>query len=108
MKGIKDASTIIGLLEDGQMVSDFSKKLDETIKTLCERAGYSGTAKGSVTLTLNLVVEGQMIDIDAALSAKVPLESRRKSVFFVSDEGLATENPKQLNIEDAIMRQSRA
>lgn len=107
MKGIKDASTIIGLLEDGALVSDLSKKIEDTIETLRDRAGYSGTAKGSVTLVLNLVVEGKMIDIDAGMTAKVPPEPRRKSVFFVGDDGLATEDPKQLTIEDAIMRQQR-
>ena len=108
MKGIRDASTVIGLLEDGALTADLSKKLSETIETLRERAGHSGTAKGSVTLTLNLMVDGSMIDIDAAMSAKVPPEPRRKSIFFVAEDGsLATENPKQLTIEDAILRQQR-
>lgn len=107
MKGIKDASIIIGMLEGGKLAVDLSSKVEETIKTLQDRAGYAGTAKGSVTLTLNLVVEGRMIDVDAALTSKTPPEARRKSVFFIGEDGLATEDPQQLRIEDAILRQSR-
>lgn len=108
MKGIKDATTILGLLEDGDLNADFSAEITKVLEVLRDRAGPKQSAKGSVTLTLTFEVEGVQTEIDAKITSKTPDAPRGKSFFFITDAGLSTEHPRQINMfpEDASRKAS--
>ncbi len=107
MKGIRDANTIIGLLEDGDLAADLSTEIQKVFQALRDQAGPKTSAKGSVTLTMNFEVEGVSMEVDASITSKIPKPKRGKSFFFVTDDGLSTEHPKQANMfpEDVSRRQ---
>lgn len=106
MKGIRDANTIIGLLEDGDLVADYSKEIAAVLAKLRELGSPKKAVKGSVTLTLSFVVEGVSTEIDAKITSKTPEPERSRSFFFVTDDGLSTEHPRQIQMfpEDADKR----
>jgi hypothetical protein len=110
MKRIRDAAQIISMLEDGQLVCDLSNEISHVLDTLRDVAGPKSKAKGSVTLTLNLSVEGVSAEIEAAIASKTPKVKRQRSFYFVTDEGLSTEHPKQLSmgLEDVSKRRTAA
>jgi hypothetical protein len=99
MSVIREAQMIIGILEDGQLAHDFSEELQSALAELKEHAGPKGKAKGSVTLHLDLTVEGGTVTINADLKSKRPKSGRAASVLFVLDDGtLSTEHPRQANL----------
>ena len=106
MKRIRDATTIIGMLEDGELAGDLSNEISRLLDALRDAAGPKSKAKGSLTLKLNFAVEGVSTEIDAEISTKVPKSKRGRSFFFVTDDGLSTEHPKQTSMfpEDASRR----
>lgn len=98
MKRIRDATTIIGLLDRGEVKEEFSKQTTDTLAALKESLGgrKKGKAKGSVTLTLNFEVEGSSVSVDADIRSKRPHPVFGSSMFFVLDDGtLSTEHPQQ-------------
>ena len=108
MKGIKDANKIIGLLEDGDLSADLSKEIKATLDALREQAGEKGSIKGSVTLTLAFEVEGTAVEIAADIKCSVPRPKRSKSFFFLTEDGLSDEHPRQISMfeEEAARRGS--
>jgi len=98
MKNIRDATTMIGMLEDGQLSRDMSVEVNQVIGKLRDLAGNKGKAKGRVTLTLDFEVEGSSTVINAAIASKTPASKRSSSFFFVNDEGLSTEHPRQTTL----------
>lgn len=98
MKRIRDASVIISSLENGELVGAFSSEIVETLKALKDQTGGrpKAKAKGSVTLKLNIEVEGNSATIDADIDSKRPKPVRGSSFYFVLDDGsLSTEHPQQ-------------
>ena len=108
MKRIRDATQIINLLEDGELVCDLSNEISFVLDKLRDAAGPKSNAKGSVTLKLNFCVEGVSTEIDAEIASKTPKNKRGRSFFFVTEDGLSTEHPKQLSmgLEDVSKRKS--
>lgn len=98
MKRIRDAATIIGLLEGGEVAQALGAEITETIQTLRERSDQRGKVKvnGSVTLTLSIEVEGLSASIIADIASKRPKAPRGSSFFWALDDGsLSTEHPQQ-------------
>lgn len=98
MKTIRDASMIIGLLENGELNPAFSSEISETMQKLSEMSedAPSRTIKGSVSLKLDFEVKDGMVTINSKLESKTPKRPRKSSVFWVLDGGaLSTEHPRQ-------------
>lgn len=95
---IKDATVMLGMLEDGQLMRDFSASISDTLRTLREQAGARDSLKGSVTLVINLSVQGDTVEIEPTLSAKTPPPKRGKSFFWTIGDDLSTEHPRQTNL----------
>jgi len=95
MKAIRDAQKIIGLLEDGDLSSDLSKEITKTLEALREQAGAKGKIKGSVSLTLGFEIDGPTCEIMADIKSSVPRPKRSPSFFFLTEDGLSTEHPRQ-------------
>lgn len=98
---IKDATTVIGMLERGQVAADLSTVLTDTLRILKEQSDQRPKAKikGKVALTLNIVVEEGAVQIEAAIENKVPKPVRSTSFYWVTEDGaLSTEHPQQADM----------
>lgn len=101
MKQIRDATTVIGSLEEGELVAALSAALTDTLKKLKEHAGNraKSSAKGKVSLTIDLDVQQSGVTITADIQAKLPKMPRRSTYFWVLDDGsLSLEHPQQMSM----------
>lgn len=95
---IRDAQTIIGMLERGDLNAELSKEITDLSAYL--KASTEGRkkakAKGSITLKLNFVVEDGTMIISPDITVKKPKAPRGDSIFWVLDDGaLSTQHPQQ-------------
>lgn len=101
MKRIRDAQTIIGFLEGGELAPAFSKEITDTLQEMKEHSGDNPKKKikGQVTLKLDIEIEAGAATISADISSKRPKTVRGSSFFWVLDDGsLSTEHPQQMNM----------
>lgn len=101
MKRIRDAQTIIGMLEDGEVAAELSKEITETLAKLKVLSGDrpKSKIKGSVTLKLSIEVEAGTATIGADIDSKRPKPVRGSSFYWVLDDGsLSTEHPQQTDM----------
>lgn len=101
MKKIRDAQTIIGMLEDGDLSHDLGAEITETLAKMKELAGDRPKAKfkGSVTLKLNFEVASNSVTVTSDISSKRPRPPRGESFYWVADDGsLSTEHPQQTDM----------
>lgn len=101
MKKIRDAQTIIGMLEGGEVAAELSKEITETLARLKELSGDRPKAKvkGSVSLKLSIEVEAGTATISCDIDSKRPKPARGTSFYWVLDDGsLSTEHPQQTDM----------
>lgn len=98
MKRIRDAQTIIGMLEGGEVAVAMSTEITETLAKLKELSGDrpKTKVKGNVSLKINLEVEAGAVTITCDIDSKRPKPVRGASFYWVTDDGsLSTEHPQQ-------------
>lgn len=101
MKVIRACTEIIGTIERGDAAQDLTVEIEKVLGTLRDVAGEKRTAKGSVTLTLNFSLEGQNVEIEAAITSKVPKVKRARTFMFINGAGqLTNEHPSQASLFD--------
>lgn len=102
MKRIRDAQTIIGMLEGGELAAALSNDISETLaklKELGEIMGRKAKVKGKVTLALDFEVEAGAVTVTAGIETKVPKAPRGSSFYWITDDGsLSTEHPQQTDM----------
>lgn len=101
MQRIRDSNTILGILENGEVVPRLSTELTETFLALKEHTGDrpKAKAKGSVTLKLNIEVVDGTVTIEAEIASKRPKPVHGSSHFWLLDDGsLSTQHPKQIDM----------
>lgn len=100
MATLKDPSLVLAMLEGGSFPNKLRAKLKEAVKTLHDIAGEKGTAKGSITLKINLKVRGGTCEITPDLSAKLPTETPMPETLFITSTGeLSDEHPRQMDMK---------
>lgn len=99
MQIIRDAQSLLGMLESGDLNAELSTKLTETLEKLLELSNDrpNVTYKGGVSLKLNLAVKNSMVEINAEIPPPtLPKLPRKASVYWVIEGGrLSTEHPQQ-------------
>jgi hypothetical protein len=102
MKKIRDAQTIIGMLEGGELAQALSGDITETLtklKDLSDQMGRKAKVKGKVMLTLDFEVEAGAVEVLAGIDTKVPKAPRSRSFYWVTEDGaLSTEHPQQTDM----------
>lgn len=101
MKRIRDAQTIIGTLESGEVAAELGRQITDALAKLKEIAGDRPKvkAKGEVALKLKLEVESGTATITAEIAQKLPKPVRGSSFFWVLDDGaLSLEHPQQMSM----------
>lgn len=101
MKRIRDSSTIIGTLEQGEAVQKLSREITETLMDLKEQTGDRPGVKikGSVTLKINIEVKDGTAILSAEVSSKRPKPVPGTTFFWVLDDGsLSMDHPSQTDM----------
>lgn len=101
MKRIRDAQTIIGMLEGGEVAAALGTEITDTLAKLKELGGDrpKSKVKGSVSLKINLEVEAGAVTISCDIDSKRPKPVRGSSFYWVMDDGsLSTEHPQQTDM----------
>lgn len=93
---IREATALIGYLESGELSASLTEELNHVIEACQDAAGPKRSAKGSVTLKIDVKVEGINASIIAHVSGVVPKTERASTFLFVGQDGeLTTEHPTQ-------------
>ena len=98
MKTIRDAQSLLGILEGGELNKEFSDLITKTLAELGQLSEDSPKAvhKGHVNLKLGLEVANGMVTINASMDSKTPRRPRRASVYWIVEDGkLSTQHPQQ-------------
>ncbi len=102
MKKIRSATTVIGLIGDGELAAELDAELTGTLAALHEHCGgrKKSKAKGRVTLTIELTVEDGMVTMTPDIITKKPKKPRADGVFWIDAEGsISTEHPAQTRLD---------
>lgn len=96
MKQVRQYTDIIARIERGDAAHDLTMEIAKVLESLRDAAGPKSKAKGSVTLKLEFAVEGQVVEIAADISSKMPKLKRARTVMFLTADGqLSDEHPDQ-------------
>lgn len=99
MKIIRDAQTLLGMLETGDLNRELTQKMTEVLEKLSELSNDrpNMTYKGVVALKLSFAVKNGMVEISADIPPPVmPKLPRKSSIYFAIEGGkLSTEHPQQ-------------
>lgn len=101
MTRIREATTILGAMEDGELAKELSRQITDSLRQLKEQCGNrpKAKAKGKVVLTIDMEVESGAVTMTADVTAKVPKPPRASTFYWVLDDGsLSTEHPQQLSM----------
>ena len=87
-------------LEDGQLHGELSDQLRTIAEGLCNyQMEHGGSPKGSLSLTINFVLDRGVFEIAAKVATKLPDAPRSKSVLWVTPGNVFTPaNPKQMQL----------
>lgn len=87
----------IGAVEYGKLHGELTEALRTLNKTLCDHAAeFGGKAKGSLSLTIDLTLNGGLFEISADYKTKLPKAKRDRSVMWTTPNGdFAVSDPRQ-------------
>jgi len=99
-EGARSFARFIQLIDDGVAEAEASDELHKVVQTLEAHAEENGSAKGQITLVINLNLgKKQRMDVTYELKSKTPKKARAVSPFWVSVKGFLTnKHPRQLDL----------
>lgn len=101
MKLIRDADTLIAVLEQGDLKSDLNDEIAKVVARLHELSEDDPKKKfkGDLTLKMKFLAENGMVTISNDIKSTLPKVPRRMDVFWTTEEGaLSTEHPAQTDM----------
>lgn len=101
MKLIRDADTLIAVLEQGDLKSDLNAEIAKVVAKLHELSDDNPKRKfsGSLTLKMKFSAENGMVTISNDIATTLPKIPRRSDIFWTTEEGaLSTEHPAQTDM----------
>lgn len=92
-------SHVLAMMEGGQLQNDASDAMRDLCSALSEHDAQQGKAKGTLTIVLDVKMEGGIVEIVGDVKVKAPKLKREKSIFWLTPANdLSQENPKQLTM----------
>jgi hypothetical protein len=101
MKFIRDADTLIAVLEQGDLKSDLNAEIAKVVSKLHELSDENPKRKfsGSLTLKMKFSAENGMVTISNDITSTLPKIPRRSDIFWTTEDGaLSTEHPAQTDM----------
>lgn len=101
MKFIRDADTLIAVLEQGDLKSDLNAEIAKVVAKLHELSDDNPKRKfsGSLTLKMKFAAENGMVTISNDITSTLPKIPRRSDIFWTTEDGaLSTEHPAQTDM----------
>jgi len=97
MPPARNFSQLINEIEDGLLHQDLSIALQDMVAGLIDhRAEMGGKPKGTITLKLDIRLDGGTMDITPEVKIAMPKVARPKTVFYPTPENnLSRTNPRQ-------------
>lgn len=98
MKLIRDADTLIAVLEHGELKGDLNDEIAKVVSKLHQLSDDNPKKKfgASLTLKMKFSVENGMVTIANDIATTLPKQPRRSDIFWTTEEGaLSTEHPAQ-------------
>lgn len=94
---IRNFAQLISVAEDGELNSDLDQEITDLVAALNDAgASRGGKAKGKITLSVELVLDGGIISMTTDYVVKKPKIPRARSAFWTTpDNKLSRRNPKQ-------------
>lgn len=90
-------SQLLGALNDGELHQDMSEDMREMVAKLHDHAReHGGKPSATMTLTVEMKLDGGLIMVKAEAKTKLPKSERARSVFWATPENnLSRRNPRQ-------------
>lgn len=98
MKLIRDADTLIAMLERGDLKGDLNDEIAKLVSRLHGLSDENPKKKfsGSLTLKIKMSAENGMVTVNNDIATTLPKVPRRMDVFWSTEDGaLSTEHPAQ-------------
>ncbi|MGE3333654.1 MAG: hypothetical protein AB7I36_08425 [Rhodospirillaceae bacterium] len=101
---------LIATHEGGELNADLSKKLNETVAFLENFVQtHGGKPEASLGVSFKIKKDGQMIQINAEVSEKLPKEPRNSGMYFADAKNRLTKrDPKQIEMFTDVSRPAAA
>lgn len=94
---LRSFSTFLAQVEDGTFHAEVTDALRRLLTDLAAAPG--NRVKGVISLSFDIVREGDVVEVRGEYRAKPPKMPRGKSVFWVTDRHtLSKSNPKQMTM----------
>lgn len=96
VEGVRPFSHFLEMLDDGQFHWDLSAELRDLCAELSQTAADTGKAKGRITLTIDLSMEGYNLVATPKLASKKPDKPQAKTYLWLTEGNNPTpNNPRQ-------------
>lgn len=94
---LRSFAQFLAQLEDGRLHGDLSDGLRDIIEKLHDAAiNAGGTAKGRVSVNIDFLLKGGVVEVTADYALKAPKLARGRSIFWATPENnLTRRNPAQ-------------
>jgi DNA gyrase/topoisomerase IV subunit B len=100
----KSFNSFLGIIDEGRLHSDLSDELQELCQTMNRHCiSYGGKKiKGKVSLTIDIVLEGGIFEVQGKHKITSPNAERGKTVMWSDKSNNFTpQNPRQMDIFQA-------
>lgn len=97
---VRTFGRLLAGLEDGELESEATHKLQRLTLELIKQAEHQGKAKGEFTIKLKLTADsGGTVSVDGDIVVKEPKPLRARTHLWLNKSGeLLSENPKQTKL----------
>jgi hypothetical protein len=80
---IKNFSTLLQALEDGELNSDLTHDLENVVRELQEAVDRGVSRKSTITVKIELKAERGVIELAGSYAIKDPPKTRRRTLMFI-------------------------
>ncbi len=93
---IRNFSQLVASLEDGQLNTDASTKLEELVRVLNDALHAGQKVSAGLTVSVKMTADRGLIEVTADIKTKLPPDVRRRTMLFITNSRfLSKRDPHQ-------------
>ena len=93
---IRNFSQLVGALEEGQLNTDASQKLEEIVRLLNEAIHMDRKVTAGITVSIRMTADRGLIEVTGDVKTKLPPDVRRRTMLYVTNSRfLSKRDPHQ-------------